>query len=80
MFIAGSLGVVWPWKAEKYVYDNLGNIVVDANGRDIITGYTRYFPESFGTETILAIVFMVVGVFIVLSLDWYDNYKNQQNV
>lgn len=79
-FIAGSLGVVWPWKEEKYVYDNLGNIVVDANGRDIITGYTRYFPESFGTETILAIVFMVVGVFIVLSLDWYDNYKNQQNV
>ncbi|MBB6680926.1 DUF368 domain-containing protein [Aequorivita sp. 609] len=79
-FIAGSLGVVWPWKEEKYVYDNLGNIVVDANGRDIITGYTRYFPESFGTETILAIVFMVVGVFIVLSLDWYDNYKKQQNV
>lgn len=79
-FIAGSLGVVWPWKEEKYVYDNLGNIAIDANGRDIITGYTRYFPEQFGLETSLAIVFMIVGVLIVLSLDWYDNYKNQKHV
>ncbi|SRX75570.1 hypothetical protein AEQU3_02566 [Aequorivita antarctica] len=79
-FIAGSLGVVWPWKDEKYVLDALGEIQHDANGREIITGYTRYFPEHFGTETILAIVFMIVGVAIVLSLDWYDNYKKSQHV
>ncbi|MEH6764576.1 MAG: DUF368 domain-containing protein [Aequorivita antarctica] len=79
-FIAGSLGVVWPWKDEKYVLDALGEIQHDANGREIITGYTRYFPEHFGTETILAIVFMIVGVAIVLSLDWYDNYKKSQDV
>lgn len=79
-FIAGSLGVVWPWKDEKYILDALGEIQHDANGREIITGYTRYFPEHFGTETILAIVFMIVGVAIVLSLDWYDNYKKSQDV
>jgi uncharacterized membrane protein len=79
-FIAGSLGVVWPWKEEKYVYDSFEKIALDANGRKIITGYTRYFPENFGTETILAIVFIMGGVAIVLSLDWYDNYKKKHNV
>lgn len=77
-FIAGSLGVVWPWKEKKYSLDALGQIRFDANGREILTGYNRYFPESFSTETILAIVFMVVGAAIVLSLDWYDNYKKKQ--
>ena len=79
-FIAGSLGVVWPWKEKNYDLDSFGQIRFDANGREIITGYDRYFPSEFGTETILAIVFMVIGVLIVLSLDWYDNYKKSQRV
>src|SRR5690606_39785214 len=79
-FIAGSLGVVWPWKEKNYDLDSFGQIRFDANGRKIITGYDRYFPSEFGTETILAIVFMVIGVLIVLSLDWYDNYKKSQRV
>ena len=79
-FIAGSLGVVWPWKEKKYDLNALGEIRFDANGREIIRGYDRYFPSEFNTETILAIVFVVIGVLIVLSLDWYDNYKKSQRV
>lgn len=79
-FIAGSLGVVWPWKEEKYAFDSFGKIAIDTNGREIITGYSRYFPDNFGTETIMAIVFMIVGGIIVLSLDWYDNYKKSKHV
>lgn len=79
-FIAGSLGVVWPWKDEIYVLDGLNNVKLDANGREIITGYTRYFPSEFNQEVLLAIVFMIIGVLIVLSLDWYDNYKKKQHV
>lgn len=79
-FIAGSLGVVWPWKEKNYDLDSLGQIRFDDNGREIITGYDRYFPSEFGTETILVIVFMVIGALIVLSLDWYDNYKKSQRV
>ncbi|MEM0517338.1 MULTISPECIES: DUF368 domain-containing protein [Aequorivita] len=78
-FIAGSLGVVWPWKEEKYVFDSFGNIKVDANGRDIIVGYTRYFPSEFNSETMYAIVFIIIGILIVLSLDWYDNHKNRHH-
>lgn len=79
-FIAGSLGVVWPWKEKNYAFDSLGQIRFDDNGREIITGYDRYFPSEFGTETMLVIVFMVIGALIVLSLDWYDNYKKSQRV
>ena len=79
-FIAGSLGVVWPWKEKKYDLNALGEIRFDANGREIIRGYDRYFPSEFNTETILAIVFVVIGVLIVLSLDWYDNYKKRKRV
>jgi len=75
-FIAGSLGVVWPWKE----VNSLGEIAIDANGREIITGYTRDFPSRFSLETILAIAFILVGIAIVLSLNWYDNYKKKRSV
>ncbi|MBT0608505.1 DUF368 domain-containing protein [Aequorivita echinoideorum] len=79
-FIAGSLGVVWPWKEKKYDLDSLGQVRYDANGREIIRGYDRYFPSEFNTETMLAIFFVIVGILLVLSLDWYDNYKKGQRV
>ncbi|MCB0465549.1 MAG: DUF368 domain-containing protein [Aequorivita sp.] len=79
-FIAGSLGVVWPWKEKKYALDAMGQIRFDANGREIITGYNRFFPSEFGMETILAILFVIIGIAIVLSLDWYDNHKKKHRV
>ena len=79
-FIAGSLGVVWPWKEKNYEVNAMGNKIMDANGREIITGYDRYFPSQFSAETIWAIVFVVIGAIIVLSLDWYDNYKKSKHV
>lgn len=79
-FIAGSLGVVWPWKEEIFEHNESGEIMIDSSGREILAGYNRYFPTDFGTETKLAIFFAIVGVMIVLSLDWYDNYKRKQHV
>lgn len=79
-FIAGSLGVVWPWKEKKYELDFLGQIQLDANGREIITGYNRFIPSDFDKTTILAIVFMLVGAALVLSLDWYDHQKKKNRV
>jgi hypothetical protein len=74
-FIAGSLGVVWPWKLKKIEYDIHGNIRLDANGREIISGYDRYLPSEFSLETLLAILFIIVGILIVLSLDWYQKAR-----
>ncbi len=78
-FIAGSLGVVWPWKEKVYAIDIAGNIKIDGNGREIITDYNRYLPSEFSVETMLAILFMFVGIIIVLSLDWYQKLRSPQH-
>src|SRR5690606_34540443 len=32
-FIAGTLGMVWPWKKTIYAVDELGHIILDVDGR-----------------------------------------------
>ncbi len=76
-FIAGSLGVVWPWKEKIYDYNSFGKIRLDANDREILKGYDRYFPDSFSAETLWAIFFIILGIALVLSLDWYDNFRKK---
>jgi len=78
-FIAGSLGVVWPWKDKEFERDAFGNIMIDANGSEIITDYKRYWPSEFSLETIFAIIFIFVGITIVLSLDIYQQKKALKN-
>lgn len=78
-FIAGSLGVVWPWKEKVLSLDASNNVMVDANGRDIIVGYNRYFPSEFSLEVILALSCIFVGILTILSLDWYYKMKQKNN-
>lgn len=78
-FITGSLGVVWPWKETLYQYDTSGVMQYDVDGNAIITGYARHFPTALDQETIWALVFMIIGIAIVLSLDWYHLYLKQKN-
>lgn len=74
-FIAGSLGVVWPWKNKVYELDSAGNIRVDANGREVISGFDRYWPSEFSFETFLAIFFIIVGILIVMGLERFQKTK-----
>lgn len=78
-FITGSLGVVWPWKNKKFEYDAIGNILYDANGAPIIKDYERFWPSEFSLETFWAILFIIVGILIVLSLDWYQKHRTPRN-
>lgn len=78
-FITGSLGVVWPWKNKEFDFDPSGNIMLDANGQEIISGYKRFFPAEFSLDTFLAIFFIILGIFIILSLVWYQHLKTPKN-
>jgi uncharacterized membrane protein len=78
-FITGSLGVVWPWKLKTYEKNSLGEFMIDANGRKIISGYERYFPSEYSPEILLAIFFIMLGVLILLALDWYYKIKTTRN-
>lgn len=69
-FIIGSLGVVWPWKKTNYKLELDGSFILDSNGEKVIESYQRFIPE-LNAETFLAIGFTIVGILIVLGLEWY---------
>ncbi|MBS9461496.1 DUF368 domain-containing protein [Flagellimonas sp. 389] len=80
-FITGSLGVVWPWKRTIYKTDVLGNVLFDSNGDKIVLNYERYFPNLGNPETWWAILFVVLGILVLLILDWYGkNRKEREQV
>ncbi|TRO66903.1 DUF368 domain-containing protein [Christiangramia sabulilitoris] len=72
-FITGSLGVVWPWKEKIFKLNKEGEVLIDREGNKIIDNYDRYFPQFDLGETWLAIFFILIGIFIVLGLAWYEN-------
>lgn len=78
-FIIGSLGVVWPWKEKVYETNLFGENILDINGRLIVKDYRRYFPTEYSYELILAIFFIIVGILILLALDWYYKTKTTNN-
>lgn len=75
-FITGSLGVVWPWKNTVYKQDKFGDILLDANDMAITENYERYFPD-FNIQTIYLILIIIIGISIVLGLDWYGKKRKQ---
>jgi uncharacterized membrane protein len=75
-FIIGSLGVVWPWKKTLYKQNSDGAFILDSTGKQIVANYERYLPE-FNTETYMAIAYIVLGILIVLALEWYGERTRQ---
>ncbi|WOD42620.1 DUF368 domain-containing protein [Hwangdonia lutea] len=69
-FIVGSLGVVWPWKKTIYKINDNGSFILDSTGEKIIANYKRFIPE-INTETFYAMAFIVLGIAIVLALEYY---------
>ena len=60
-FILGSLSIIWPWKevAES----------ISIKGKEKIIAYNWYFPNELNTETILAILLVLVGILSVYVLE-----------
>ena len=77
-FIAGSLGVVWPWKEKIYKLNDSGEILIDREGNKIIDNYDRFLPQFDSYETWLAVFFILIGAIIVLGLAWYENRNSRK--
>ena len=77
-FIIGSLGVVWPWKETIYKTNTNGSFILDSRGEKIIENYERFLPE-LGKETYIAVGFIIVGILIVLALEWYGQKTRRVN-
>src|SRR5690606_20807640 len=78
-FIVGSLGVVWPWKKTIYRMADNGGFIYDSTGKKVVLNYERFIPD-LNSETYLAIVYIVVGIAIVLGLEWYGKKTRKVNV
>lgn len=75
-FISGSLGIVWPWKDKIYKTVNQ-QILLDSQGNPIIENYIRYIPDISLKETWYAVLFILLGVGILLLIDYYG--KSSRN-
>ena len=71
-FIAGSLGVVWPWKHKVFQLDNLGNQILQPNGNPVLDYYDRYIPV-LETETYITCFWILIGIGSVVYLDIIGN-------
>lgn len=70
-FITGSLGVVWPWKTPVYQKNAAGELLYDSNNLKILKNYKRFIPDFSSLDTWYAIIFILIGISIILALDWY---------
>ena len=73
-FIAGSLGIVWPWKRTVYSTQK-GEFLLDGKGNKIILNYERFLPDFTNSETWFAIFYIIIGVALILGIDYYDRQK-----
>lgn len=75
-FIAGSLGIVWPWKKTIYVFEN-SQYLIDQRGNKIIENYERYFPEIISLHTLISVIFIFIGFGLILAIDYYDKKRKK---
>jgi uncharacterized membrane protein len=75
-FITGSLGIVWPWKEKVFRQEN-GEFLLDQNGNKIIENYSRFLPDINSAETWYAIFYVVVGILLILGIDYYGRSRKK---
>jgi uncharacterized membrane protein len=74
-FIAGSLGVIWPWRNEVFVKNNSGEFQYNSVGNPIIEYYDYYFPDFLSTHFWFISLFIILGILIVSLLEKYGIQK-----
>lgn len=68
-FMMGSLLIIWPWKESIYKINVAGEYILTRNGEKIVEKYRWFFPSEFNIETILAIIFMALGIVLIWILE-----------
>jgi len=75
-FITGSLGIVWPWKKEIYKIEN-GVVLFDSEGNKVVENFQRYAPDISDSSTWYAIAFILFGILVLLTLEWFGKSKQK---
>jgi putative membrane protein len=75
-FITGSLGIVWPWKSKIFLKEN-DLFLFDKKGDKIIKNYERYIPDFTISETWIALFYILVGIVLILTIDYYGQKRKK---
>lgn len=78
-FIFGSLLVIWPWKQAIWKVDNLGNEILSRSGDKIVERYQWLMPQQFNTETLVAFLFIVLGIVVIALTELSAGKQNKGN-
>lgn len=61
-FVFGSLSIIWPWKEEV-------EWIVKGDGERVPIKYKHLMPESFDTQTMIAIGLMILGILSIYLIE-----------
>jgi putative membrane protein len=67
-FILGSVSILWPWQQAAYLTDISGNFILK-DGKEVITHYTRYLPDQFGSEFWFTIACVLLGIISIWAIE-----------
>ena len=72
-FVAGSLTVIWPWKMNKYLLSDGGEVVL-RESKKILIGYDWHLPAQ-NQQLLLALLLMLAGAGLVPILEFFAGNK-----
>ncbi|MDT8392291.1 MAG: DUF368 domain-containing protein [Bacteroidales bacterium] len=67
-FILGSVSILWPWQRPNFLTNADGDRIIK-NGEEVITHYSRYVPDEFGSEFWFAIMWIIVGILSIWAIE-----------
>jgi uncharacterized membrane protein len=76
-FIIGSLGMVWPWKNKIFAMQN-GSVLLDSQNNPVLENYQRFVPDFAEINTWISIGYVVMGMAIVIGIDYFEHQKKKQ--
>jgi putative membrane protein len=67
-FILGSVSILWPWQQANYLKGPSGDLILK-DGEKVITHYSRYLPQEYGTHFWLAIAWIIIGILVIWGIE-----------
>ena len=68
-FVLGSLSVIWPWKKQVFLTDELGNTVLRSSGQAVVSGYEWLLPDMVAPETWVAFALIFAGIISLWAIE-----------
>lgn len=75
-FVLGSLSIIWPWKKQLFLTDELGNLVRRSSGEAVVKGYEWQLPDMVAPETWVAFALIFAGILSLWAIERLALEKN----